>query len=239
MFIISQEKRDEFLRGIPRKYRGYTNNFPQKSIKNKEDILYAVVNLYRYGVPFLNQGRLRQERMNDVNEISNTLLPFVNKIWNYFNNKKPNTENTQENFDVFQEELCDLFIVLCEQTGFSHTYGNAQKMVNMLFKYFTCFSDYEEFSGLFIYCHIPIDRRILVDFHKVYHVENASYGNYRNEPWTRMSKENYLLLLEDYRRTFSLIKGEKSWLGVEYYVWTHENLPTTGEHTNIIKKFYK
>ena len=79
---------------------------------------------------------------------------------------------------------------------------NCQKMVNMLFKYLTCFGDYDEFADLFSYCHIPIDRNILESFRNNYGVANitsnmkyrytnVTTGSVEEEPWSRISKDAY------------------------------------------------
>ena len=143
--------------------------------------------------------------------------------------------------------MCDEFLHIIALDGrYTHTYGNAQKMVNMLFKYLTCFSDYGHFADLFSYCHIPIDSIILGKFDLVYHIPNTQggfyngrySGKYNNVPWTQLSKNEYMALLNDYRSALASIKGHNSWLGLEYYIWGGTPIPTTGTHAPTITEFH-
>ena len=245
MYIINQAMRNDFINELTgnNKYY-YVSVLPHLSIKHYEDIKFSAIKLYMIGVPFDNQGKTRQERMESEKDIDATLTPFVEKIWKYFN-EKPNTTNNQIEFDRFHDELCDLFLVSFESAGYIHTYGNAQKMVNMLFKYLTCYKDYERFAGLFNFCHIPIDRKILQDFFALNVPNTTRYGEYQElmssavtTPWTRMGKRQYYILVAAYRTALDDIKGGNSWLGMEYYIWAGLDIPTTGVHAVKKSKFY-
>ncbi len=72
---------------------------------------------------------------------------------NYFNNKQPADESE---FDKTHSELCDFVISLFEEINYKDIkYGQAQKIVNMAFKYLYCFDDAPE--EYFTYCHMPFD----------------------------------------------------------------------------------
>ena len=248
MYLIDPTVRNGFISGLAEspKYR-YALTLPTLSITNQSDIEFAAVKLYRSGTPFDNQGRTRQSRMQNEADVRATLAPFVEKIWKYFN-EAPNTGNTQANFDRFHEELCELFQTLFAAAGYAHTYGNAQKMVNMLFKYLTCFSDYNAFAGLFEHCHIPIDRKILQALYLYAVPHTTRYGEYQeinpatgkkeNTPWTRMDKAQYNILRDAYRIALAPVVGGHSWLGAEYYIWSHTPLPATGTVAAPVAKFY-
>lgn len=243
MYIIDPTMRTNFILGLrPR----YARLLPNKLIRNRIDISFAATNLYVSGTPFFNynnaaRGLVRQARMTSAADVERTLIPFVDKVWKYFN-QHPNTNNSQANFDRFHEELCDLFLSSFAIAGYVHTYGNAQKMVNMLFKYLTCFADYSTFADLFNYCHIPIDGKILGGFYLAYRVPNTkgtrTSGTYSGVRWTRMDKATYLALCNDYRATLAPIKGSHSWLGMEYYIWAGAAIPSTGVHASSVAKFY-
>jgi hypothetical protein len=252
MYIIPLTERAGFLAGMAPKFRGYTSTFPYRSIRCFNDILFAATNLYAYGTPFANPmaGSQPHYLTADIPHLEIILTPFVEKVWKYFNDE-PNTPNTQANFDAFQEELCDDFGRIIANDGrYVHTYGNCQKMVNMLFKYLTCFSDYDEFADLFSYCHIPIDRNILESFRNNYGVANitsnmkyrytnVTTGSVEEEPWSRISKDAYKSLLAAYRAALVSVKGNNSWLGLEYYIWRGASIPTTGTHAIPIKNFQR
>ena len=244
MYIIEATEIASFLARINRKYKVYTDTFPRRSIKNIDDIMFAATRLYAYGTPFANQGKSRQLHYlkADIPHLEKILLPFVEKVWNFFN-EDSNTANTQANFDQLQEDLCELFLDIFNKDGkYHHTYGNAQKMVNMLFKYLTCFEDYMAFADLFSHCHIPIDGIILGRFARVYHVPGTTgvidHGEYYGVCWSKMSKSEYTQLLADYRAIFSPIKCDNTWLSLEYPIWVGAPIRYTGVHAAPIEKFY-
>lgn len=243
MYTINSETRRSFIDVL--RYR-YARQLSTKLIRNKDDIMFAATNLYAYGTPFARKQL--HYRPKDIPHLETILSPFVDMVWRYFN-CDPNTENTQANFDLFQEKLCDTFLDIFNRDGvYVHTYGNAQKMVNMLFKYLTCFDDYEDFADLFSFCHIPIDRKVLSQFY-AYNVSNVcrsgvykeidpATGEIVKTPWSRTDKRQYKILLDAYRSTLSAIKGGNSWLGFEYSIWSESPIPTVGTHSHRIEKFY-
>ena len=242
MYIIDETIKNLFIEGLATNHN-YAPTLRMLSIRNRADIEYAVVKLYSSGIVF---RIARQRRICGEAAIQSALTAYVDKIWAYFN-ITPNTHNDQANFDKFHEELCDCFLSISSSAGFSHTYGNAQKMTNMIFKYLTCFSDYMDFADLFSYCHVPIDSIILGKFELIYHVPNTTNGRvyrgqysgkYNGVSWTAMSKNDYMALLSDYRAALSATKGNHSWLGLEYYIWSGMPLPTTGTHAPVIKEFH-
>ena len=77
-------------------------------------------------------------------------------------------ENGAVNFDEWHHELCVYFIKefakILERAGKNPndaTYGKAQKIINMTFKYLYCFDDAEEYSERFKSCHMALDSYIL------------------------------------------------------------------------------
>lgn len=194
MYVVTKEIRDEFIRGL-RERRVYPEKLPTKSINKLKDVSFAAVKLFDSGTPFLLRGKDRQEYMreDDSQLLKNTLAPLVEQFWKYFNKKKP--YKTQQEFDVFHEELCKMFLDIW--TGWDYSYGNAQKFVNMLFKYLACFSDSEEYAKWFKYCHLTLDRYTYNGYCLPFYqdvVYPAMHGCPAGElnPWTKLSKEEYL-----------------------------------------------
>ena len=242
MYIIDERVIGLFIGDLEPNHN-YAAMLRNLSIRNRSDIEYAAVKLYSSGIVF---RIARQRRICGEAAIIHALSPLVDKIWAYFN-LTPNTSNNQSNFDKFHEDLCDCFLSISTGAGFTHTYGNAQKMVNMLFKYLTCFDDYKDFADLFSYCHVPIDSIILGKFNLIYHVPNTTdgrvyrgrySGKYNGVAWTAMSKNDYTALVKDYRTALFSIKGNHSWLGLEYYIWGGTTIPTTGTQAPVIEEFY-
>lgn len=80
---------------------------------------------------------------------------LAKSIQAYFSGK---AYTTQTAFDNFHNELCEKFIKVLEKANYSATYGQAQKIVNMTFKYLYCLDDASgKYEDYFKYCHIALD----------------------------------------------------------------------------------
>lgn len=64
-------------------------------------------------------------------------------------------EGEKEDFDEVHKELCGNLIKKCERTNM--TYGQAQKIINMAFKYLYCCKHDSVMEERFKACHMPLD----------------------------------------------------------------------------------
>lgn len=158
MYILNKSMRDDFLKGLAKK-NSYVLNFSSLQIKKKEDIAFGAKKLYLSGTPFNNRGGegKRQPRMTNEESIGRVLESLVDELWEYFNDTSV-VMGCQSDLDTFHEKLCDSFMRCFKIEGFDHTYGNAQKFINILFKYLSCYQDAPDFAEKFQYCHMAIDR---------------------------------------------------------------------------------
>lgn len=198
MYILTKEIRDEFIGGLRQEY---ARLLLSKRIGSVNDILFGARELYLSGTPFHNRGADRQMRMEDPSILEATLDPLCVKIWHYFFIEPE--KKSQEEFDRFHEECCDTFIEIFSEAGIDHTYGNAQKYINMLFKYLSCYEDAEEFfSQKFKYCHLPLDRYTYNGYRIPFYREvvyNAKYGKDEKKftAWSQLTKAEYLSINTD------------------------------------------
>lgn len=154
MYIQTLDMRNEFIRGLSVNFP-YASALPSKSIAVKSDILFAAKNLYAYGTPFWTRGGQRHYNTADIPMLISVLDPFVDMVWGYFRSPAP---STQADFDVIHKRMCDEFLNNIAAAGrYTHTYGNSQKMVNVLFKYLACFHDAPTYEEWFKYCHMALD----------------------------------------------------------------------------------
>lgn len=67
-------------------------------------------------------------------------------------------EKEPKEFDDWHKETCDLFISKLKE-HYPATYGQAQKVINMAFKYLYCLkeADAKEYKIIFDKCHMPLD----------------------------------------------------------------------------------
>ena len=222
------------------KYK-FAGNLTSKSLKNLDDIKYAVYSVYECGVPFQTGKQAYKKYNNAPFNYQSQLDVMPDRIYRYFN-CPGNKQNTQNNFDDFHKELCDCFLSLnAYRKADPFTYGNAQKMINMVFKYLSCFEDYDEFADLFSYCHIPVDGYLLDVLSSMYQV-NCGERQYNGKPWTQFDKLDYLALVDEYRQRVKK-DTELSFLAFDFYAWESSvkksplSLPIRGKQSKPITFF--
>jgi len=93
------------------------------------------------------------------------VLKLVGRFWEI--QEKPEMTSDQAAFDIWHEESCQM-LVDHYNSGYRLTIGQAQKWINMTFKYI--FTMGEEripgFEGFYSFCHIPLDSIILEELEK-------------------------------------------------------------------------
>jgi hypothetical protein len=108
-------------------------------------------------------------------------------------------------------------------------YGSSQKMVNMVFKYLACYSDYASYADYFKYCHMPIDTVILRWLKDNYNISDIKYyiyqgtlsATYCETAWTKFGESLYRDLLSVIRQRVSRdsrFTGH-TLLEVEFLIW--------------------
>lgn len=139
--------------------------------------------------------------MNDPVALEFVLYPLCEKILHYF--FEDPTPSSQAAFDKYHDELCVMFLDGFREAGYTHTYGNAQKFINILFKYLSCFEDAElHFEKKFKYCHMAIDRYTYNGYRLPFYrnvVYPSIYGHSPKEltAWSQLTKTEYLNLKND------------------------------------------
>ena len=119
------------------------------SVKSEDAVKYAFDNAYGDAKRTLTGIRdFQKEKETAKGRI-------VEKMLDYFNGPAP---SGQEAFDVLHEEMCMLWCTqFTESSKDLGTYGKAQKIINMSFKYLFCCEDAKEHYAHFQYCHMPLD----------------------------------------------------------------------------------
>ena len=220
------------------------------------DIYNGLCDIYKK-VAFGAQKRpALKEPVNETElELLNAMIEKLAKmIYDYFT-KTPNTKNNQKSFDRFHNSLCSIFVddltKIYNKYAVQHnytrndypSYGNAQKIINMVFKYLACYSDYEDYADLFSYCHIPIDEKILENLSAKFRMATVSKKSgivwaYKGKVWTEFSKSEYLNLVKEYRKAMKGKIGKHSWIACDFYLWAEKDLPETGSFATYKPQFY-
>lgn len=94
--------------------------------------------------------------------------------------------NSQEAFDAKHKELCKKYMDLLKNERYAIKYGQAQKVVNMAFKYLFCCEDASS-KPAFEYCHMPLDGLILNWCKK----ELKISVNSDKDAWSKLTEEKY------------------------------------------------
>lgn len=86
-----------------------------------------------------------------------------------------------------------------EGTSVKFTYGHAQKIVNMAFKYLFCMEGSEKYKDIFMQCHMPLDSYTLEwykrsEFYKKITEKKALLTS--DDTWSKMTEEQYLKIRE-------------------------------------------
>lgn len=111
--------------------------------------------------------------------------------------------NTSTKFDNWHNEACVYFQnELNQKTDFKNnpynkaTYGQAQKVINMAFKYLYCMKDAEHYHDIFDKCHMPLDSFTLEWYRryvcKDYMFEKNSKAKLKSDTvWSKLVPEEY------------------------------------------------
>ncbi len=239
MEMISKTLIDGFARAIN------ADDFFSRSIRSRTDVISAVKNVYfhpdrpvfrraseRGGPAKMGRAAYKMIEIAPCRESVEDLIDELGShIWKYFN-LEPNKANNQTNFDELHEQLCDLFLgginPLRSGVGYAPmSYGQAQKLINLTFKYLTCYGDYPEFSDLFHYSHMTLDSIVIAKLRDT-KTMTAILGAQQpidgihasNLTWTSFTKNDYKTFVNESRRVFGGYLGTQwSFMHLEYCLW--------------------
>ena len=204
------------------------NPLTVRRLDNYDDVLLACQDVYNSGIIF---PLLAKRKGIDV---SVPLADLAKRLFDYFRTTVKSPFDESE-FDEFHEKACDTFLQLINSCrsikGYAPlNYGSAQKMINMVFKYLACYSDYTTYEDCFEHCHMPIDSRILCKLKKDYNIPEIKItfyskfcggATFKGKSWTKFDKEIYGDLLKITRTTIakdSKYTG-KTLLEIEFEIW--------------------
>ena len=198
MCILTEEMRKEFIAGLR---PSYAKMLTTKSIGSVNDIVFGATELYLSGTPFHNRGANRQSRMSNKDDVAVILDPLCVKIHHYFFESP--APSHQDGFDAIHKELCEQFLESFKKAGYTHTYGNAQKFINVLFKYLACYEDAERFfKEKFKYCHMALDRYTyngyrLPFYRDVVYASMHGRSDEKLTAWSQLTESEYHRVAKD------------------------------------------
>ena len=210
------------------------NPLQERKISVYADIFAACQNVYDSGIIFARGGAAAK----GTPRVDELLDDMATKIYNYLSNLD-NSQISMKEFDVFHDRICSDFCDALNSArrsvGYMEIhYGSAQKFINMVFKYLSCYSDFHLYKDHFKWCHMPIDTVILKWFKDNYNIADIKYyvhvdkngkpvlsATYKITSWTKFDVEKYKKLLEIIRKqVFNDDRfSQLSLLDVEFSVW--------------------
>lgn len=150
----SPSKHDEFEKAREKFKQGVRarNRARYEELQNADTAIAAAVNLAYNDAKRTLAGIGKYSDKKD-----NALKCIIEKLEDYFHEEK--APLTEGEFDKIHDELCLLWCkeFKSPEDGKLGTYGKAQKIVNMSFKYLYCREDDESYRNHFKYCHMPLD----------------------------------------------------------------------------------
>ena len=154
----------------------------------------------------------------------------------YFTNPAP----CEKKFKESHKRLCNAWINSFEDGSSLGTYGKAQKIVNMTFKYLYCCTNIDNFENHFRYCHMPLDSFTLEWCKRnIQEIDSNKIGS-----WSKMKDEKsdtykeskniekysyhyYVARIRDY---VAINKIELTPLQLEFIIWPKMQLELATEN---------
>lgn len=184
----------------------------------KDDYEYIISGpAYNDMQPRLLKGIGNKDKTGIMRKLSKAIEAFLNS---------PEPPRNKEGFDEIHDKMCEEVKKGFISLGYpNYEYGQAQKLVNMAFKYYYCFYDAPDKEKYFSFCHLPIDRYILVWYYRVILGEKKSFDDL--PPWSKMSEQKIRKIQDsifEYMSKNPIVKkGNKlTPLEAEFYIWYEE-----------------
>lgn len=208
----------------------------QKNAKGKEGKFTFSEEDYKYIISGPAYSAMQPRLLEGISgKVKTKLWEKLSKMFaDYFNSSEP--PRTKEEFDEKHYEICYFVEDYFKRDpgsnpegglGFkNYKYGQAQKLVNMSFKYFYCFEDATKKEKYFRFCHMPIDSYIL-EWCKRQKIKIEINGKkYLPEKWSKMSKDEYIALENAIKERISQCNEYSglTLLEAEFYIWPEEKI---------------
>ena len=131
---------------------------------------------------------------------------LASKIQTYFQDTAPNPKDSTC-FDGLHDTWCSEFISDLNTVGYTiATYGQAQKVVNMTFKYLYCLDDATNYNDHFEHCHVALDSYTLEWIWRNCNISNTethddwSKIQYDDRPTKKTTTLGYKKIVDKYRK---------------------------------------
>ena len=187
-----------------------------------------------------------------------TFIKINEKVWSkdgakdkFYNKFSVELQKLFKNKTFFSHEpLFDDFIKFFQNYGYTVTYGQAQKVINMTFKYLYCLDDKKQYKeDIFDKCHMPLDSFTLAWYKRniLKKTDAKDYQIKSEDSWSKLEKEKYTHIQKLIKKRVeeglkikingSNIPLPKAPLDAEFVIWQEEIMNQAV--TNFNKTVYK
>lgn len=182
-------------------FENYVSKF-KKEIKNKNFDSIEEFDIY-------NNKMFETALRLGYKDAQRTFTNINKLVWEKHNDSK------DKFFDSFSEEiqkifikkesnfspkfLFDKFTEFFQSYGYTVTYGQAQKVINMTFKYLYCLDDKKQYKeDIFDKCHMPLDSFTLAWYKRniLKKTDAKDYQIKSEDSWSKLEKEKYTHIQE-------------------------------------------
>lgn len=141
-------------------------------------------------------------RLKLRNEVTDIIRQRITKL-------SEEIDVTQESFDKWHQETCDMIREPYEKVGIEFSWGQAQKWINMTIKYLYVIGSCS-FDGIFQFCHVPVDNYVI---HIAKQELKLTAPKYNWSKWTYSQYVDYQGKLRSRIHNLSPLRWElKSWV---------------------------
>lgn len=171
-------------------FENYENNSLEDILKGDED---KIITIFSSAVSLAYDDAKR--RFSGIGKVwkddnkSKFFKYIANEIYNIF-------KNPENNFREQHNQICINLNNELKKLGYDDiSYGKAQKIINMTFKYLYCLKNTEKYEKIFQNCHMPLDSFTL-EWCRRYLNEQPD-GLKSNTSWSGMESDLYISLQEN------------------------------------------
>ena len=144
-----------------------------------------------------NSGALRSKKIQDLKPTLLTNNAFVFRDWAGIFHQYMTNGLSNQTFDDWHNDTCNKILKdLNKASNKKATYGMAQKIVNMAFKYLYCFDDANIYYNRFADCHMPLDSFTL----KWFYSKVVKKSGNKTTTWSNLKDF-------EYKNIITLIRG--------------------------------
>jgi hypothetical protein len=172
-----------------------------------------------------NEGLFRNAVWQGYLDASRTFVKtkHTQDCRNAFNNLAVSIQRYFKGLDSFRHsDWCNAFIKdIQKYNEYEARYGQAQKVVNMAFKYLYCCEGSDKYRDKFEYCHMPLDQFTLAWL--------FSEGGKFYMGWSYFTEDSYIEAQNEIKE----ILGDNI-IGKEFVIWEEMQ----NQYVNLEKKYY-